>query len=224
MDDGSNLSPLFTWRSALCESDLPPTTRHVLLTLSLHMNERGGSCFPSSRILAAETGLTRRTVESHLRKAVALGWIEKAPQSRRSDGTFTPAQYRAMRPGERASHGPGETDALPGETDDIDQGKEIPHRTSVQRGRQKQGVNTPPKSPPRNNGGGGKEKTTADRDWEIVLEKLRNRQRRCLSKMSDEGRDALGQIGGLDLLTSANASDVRHIRRDFMKLHPDAPP
>jgi len=41
----SRFSPLFTWRSAIAESHLPPTTKLVAVMLSLHMNERGGSCF-----------------------------------------------------------------------------------------------------------------------------------------------------------------------------------
>ena len=73
------LSPLFTWRSAIASEHGPKdsTTRHVLLTLSLHMNEKGGSCYPSTRTLADETGLTRRTVEKHLAKAHKQGWLSK---------------------------------------------------------------------------------------------------------------------------------------------------
>ena len=50
----AQLSALFTWRSAICESGLPPTARHVALTLSLHMNERGGSAFPGATLLATD--------------------------------------------------------------------------------------------------------------------------------------------------------------------------
>lgn len=72
-----SLSPLFTWRSAVASVAGPesPTTRHVLLTLSLHMNERGGSCFPSTRTLESETGLSRRAVEAHLQAAEESGWL-----------------------------------------------------------------------------------------------------------------------------------------------------
>lgn len=67
--------PLFSWRQAILESDLPPTTRHVLLTLSCYMNDVGQSCFPSTARLARETGLTKRTVITHLHKSRELGWI-----------------------------------------------------------------------------------------------------------------------------------------------------
>lgn len=76
----ADLSPLFTWRSVVASEHGPPssTRRHVLLTLSLHMNERGGSCFPSTRTLAQETGLSRKTVEKHLRTANEEGWIDRS--------------------------------------------------------------------------------------------------------------------------------------------------
>jgi hypothetical protein len=72
------LSKLFTWRDALISEYGPgPTTRHVLLTLSLHMDKDGGSCFPSTKKTARETGLSERTVCTHLEIAKAQGWIEK---------------------------------------------------------------------------------------------------------------------------------------------------
>lgn len=75
MTSERNLSPLFTWRSAVVESDLPPIARHVALTLSLHMNERGGSCFPSIQTLASETGLSKPSVISGIRQLEAGGFL-----------------------------------------------------------------------------------------------------------------------------------------------------
>jgi hypothetical protein len=73
------LAPLFTWRSAVSSPHGPKdaTTKHVLLALSLYMNERGGSCFPSIVTLAADTGLNERTVRDHLSLAVQDGWITR---------------------------------------------------------------------------------------------------------------------------------------------------
>lgn len=71
----ARLSPLFTWRGAIADSGLPATTRHVALTLSLHMNERGGSAFPSHATLARESGLSDRAVGEHLRKLRDEGWL-----------------------------------------------------------------------------------------------------------------------------------------------------
>jgi hypothetical protein len=77
----TNLSALFTWRSAISspESGLTPTEHHVGLTLSLHMNELGGSCFPSiDPTLHEETcGRSAATIRTALNQLVALGWLDR---------------------------------------------------------------------------------------------------------------------------------------------------
>lgn len=74
------LAPLFTWRSAICESDLSPVVRHVALTLSLYMNERGGSAHPGAARLANETGLHISTVRQALSTLVAGEWLALVAQ------------------------------------------------------------------------------------------------------------------------------------------------
>lgn len=92
-----NFKPLFSWRSAICESDLAPTTRHVALTLSMHMNERGGSCFPSQETQASETGLAVKTVAEHLKILTEAGWLAKKV-IRRGEGRGTRVEYSATNP------------------------------------------------------------------------------------------------------------------------------
>ena len=70
------LKPLFTWRSAIAESDLKPATKHVGLTLSLHMSERGDSCFPGKPLLSAETGYDVRTVDRALKELSEKRWLD----------------------------------------------------------------------------------------------------------------------------------------------------
>lgn len=65
----------YTWRGGVIKSDLPSTTRHVLLTLSCHFNDAGEACYPSTRLLAEETGLSERAVITHLIRARELGWL-----------------------------------------------------------------------------------------------------------------------------------------------------
>jgi hypothetical protein len=71
----TDFAPLFTWRSAICDSGLAPTTRLVALVLSLHMNERGGSCWPSQVTLSAESGLSVRAIREHLNVLEDGGWL-----------------------------------------------------------------------------------------------------------------------------------------------------
>lgn len=67
----------WNWRELVASEHGPasPTTRHVLLTLSLHMNEHGESCFPSQELLAKRTGLSERAVRTHLDLAEKQGFI-----------------------------------------------------------------------------------------------------------------------------------------------------
>ncbi|MEO8101349.1 MAG: helix-turn-helix domain-containing protein [Betaproteobacteria bacterium] len=65
----------WSWRQRLLESSLPGTTRHVLLTLSMHVNDAGEPCYPTVRLLAKETGRSRKTVMEQLEIGETEGWI-----------------------------------------------------------------------------------------------------------------------------------------------------
>lgn len=58
----------------------------MLLTLSLHMSEKGDSCFPGMELLAEETGLSRSTVSAAIKEAHELGWIDKTSGGGRGKG------------------------------------------------------------------------------------------------------------------------------------------
>lgn len=77
----STISPLFSWRSVIIDSDLPATAKLVALCLSMHMSERGDSCFPSITTQCQETGLSRSTVCGHLKL------LEEGAFLRRETGT-----------------------------------------------------------------------------------------------------------------------------------------
>lgn len=80
----ATLSPLFSWRSSVVSSELSPTTKHVALTLSLYMSERGDSAFPSVATLVNDTSLAERTVQGHLLKLVDGGWLTAKTRTGRS--------------------------------------------------------------------------------------------------------------------------------------------
>ncbi len=68
-------SKAWSWRHAIIKSELPATTRHVLLTLSCYMNELGEGCYPTTKTLASATGLSERAICTHLDKAHTTGWL-----------------------------------------------------------------------------------------------------------------------------------------------------
>ena len=65
----------WTWQHAVADSDLPATTRHVLLTIALYMNKFGGGSYPTTKTLAEKTGLSERAVCTHIQVAKEHGFL-----------------------------------------------------------------------------------------------------------------------------------------------------
>jgi len=126
-DGTGRLSPLLTWRASIASKDsqLPSTTRHVALTLSLHMAEKGDSCYPGTALLADETGLSELTVRNHLQILADRGWltIKRPPHQGRGQYTqyivTTPKRGQEVTPLEPEKRGyevtPSEKKGLPDE-------------------------------------------------------------------------------------------------------------
>jgi hypothetical protein len=82
---------VIAWRDAVVASDLPASSRLVLLVLSTHMNAAGGSCHPGTRRLAQESGLSRNTVLDALKACIDDGWLEVEPGIGRRTNAYTAA-------------------------------------------------------------------------------------------------------------------------------------
>jgi len=92
------IAPLFTWRSAVVTSDLTSTQRHVALTLSLYMNERGGSAFPGATRLSEDCGLHVSTVRRALSDLADLGWLQLVSRGGKRGESRKANEYVATRP------------------------------------------------------------------------------------------------------------------------------
>lgn len=79
-------------------STLPSTTRHVLLTLGRRMESDGTNCYPSVRTIAARTGLSGRTVCTHLEAAVASGWLKRSVRGRGAGQAWRGYEYHPAVP------------------------------------------------------------------------------------------------------------------------------
>jgi len=66
---------IWSWRQAIIEADLKPTTKHLLLTLSVYMNEVGQSCYPNIETICKATGLSNRAVLNHIEFAKDAGFL-----------------------------------------------------------------------------------------------------------------------------------------------------
>ena len=71
----SGSSKAWTWRHAFASSALPATTKAVLHTLGMFMNELGEGCYPSVADICRYSGLDKKTVLKHLAAARDAGWI-----------------------------------------------------------------------------------------------------------------------------------------------------
>jgi Helix-turn-helix domain len=90
------LSP-YEWQRAILASDLPSTTKLVLMALSMHLNKGTGLAFPSIRMLMKDTGLSNKAVIKHLRGAERAGWIETGNYGYFDQNSIEPRPLRLVR-------------------------------------------------------------------------------------------------------------------------------
>src|SRR4051812_41969679 len=76
-DPAQELSFLFKWRKSVAAAGpgLSSKAHLVALTLSLHMNRDGGSCFPGVDLLAKECNLNRKTISRAVSELERSGYI-----------------------------------------------------------------------------------------------------------------------------------------------------
>lgn len=67
-------------------ADISPTSRTVYRALLQYANRETWSCFPSVKTLAYDTGLSERTVRTHLNILVKKELILKFPRKRQDNG------------------------------------------------------------------------------------------------------------------------------------------
>lgn len=75
MKANRNWKPLFTWRAAIGQSDLPSTARLVAFAMGMYMSEMGVSAYPSAAELAQVTGLGISTVRQYRGMLEEEGWV-----------------------------------------------------------------------------------------------------------------------------------------------------
>ena len=66
---------IWGWEDAITKSNLEPMTRLVLLTLRTYMNAKNEQCFPGAKKIAQSSGMSLRSVFTHLHKAEKAGFV-----------------------------------------------------------------------------------------------------------------------------------------------------
>lgn len=70
-------APLYTWRSAVTESNLPAGAKLIALTLSLYLTEKQTVAWPSQKTLAHDSGMGERSVRRHLALLEERGYLRR---------------------------------------------------------------------------------------------------------------------------------------------------
>jgi hypothetical protein len=93
------------WRELFASKHGPsdPSTRLVLFVLALHMNPQGENAFPSQALIATRTGLSERSVRTHLAQAKKAGWVGITERRRAQQAWFV-NEYTATIPDEVAQY------------------------------------------------------------------------------------------------------------------------
>lgn len=124
--------PVWTWRDAVRQSAVAPLTKLVCYSIANYLTDVGQGCWPSTRTLMADTGLSNRSVATHIAAAVEAGLLAverkvggdgrfqltrylprfpdnavlaRAPADMRAAHDDAEAETEAEIPGEGASHG-----------------------------------------------------------------------------------------------------------------------
>lgn len=88
---------VWSWRNAIQRAQLAPFTKLVLLNLSVYMNDLGESCYPTTSQQAADTGMSERSVCTHLQLATDAGFLTKSTHGFGGQG-WRRNEYSAVMP------------------------------------------------------------------------------------------------------------------------------
>lgn len=106
-------SRAWSWRHAVTLSNLTGECRHLLLTMSIFMNEEGGSCFPEIATLMERTGKGKTWVHKYLNEAEKAGWLLREQVSRKKKN----GDNRGWRRNEYQASWPDENDVVEVDSD-----------------------------------------------------------------------------------------------------------
>lgn len=82
-DEGSQV-PVWTWRDAIRQAKVPTLTKTICWALANYISDVGEGCYPGVKRLMADTGMSNRSVATHLQNAVDAGLLHIERAERRA--------------------------------------------------------------------------------------------------------------------------------------------
>lgn len=67
--------PVWSWRDAIRQAPIPPLTKLVCYSLANYLSDAGEGCYPSIERLMDDTGLSNKSLSTHLANAVEAGLV-----------------------------------------------------------------------------------------------------------------------------------------------------
>ena len=67
--------PVWTWRDAVRQCAIPPLTKLVCYSIANYLSDVGAGCFPGIATLMRDTGLSNRSLATHIQNAVDAGLL-----------------------------------------------------------------------------------------------------------------------------------------------------
>ena len=93
-----NTNNYFIWRKSFTADDrLTATTRLVLHTIHIYMDDKSLEAYPSRTTLAKDTGLSEKSISKHTEAAEKLGWLKKF-KAKQSGNQFLNNIYKGIFP------------------------------------------------------------------------------------------------------------------------------
>src|SRR5690554_1424273 len=91
--------PVWTWRDAVRKASVPPLTKLVCWGIANYLSDVGEGCFPTIKMLMADTGLSNKSLTVHVQRAVEYGLLE-VTRERGPDGRVRRTIYHPRFPDE----------------------------------------------------------------------------------------------------------------------------
>lgn len=100
----------WSWRHAFAKSELPSTTKLVLHTIGLFMNETGSGSYPTVKQIMELSTLSNKAVIKHIKIAIEEGWLRSKVHGFRGQ-KWKNHEYEAHWPNENGDGKAGEPQA-----------------------------------------------------------------------------------------------------------------
>lgn len=89
--------PVWSWRDAVRKADVPTLTKALCWALANYMSDAGEACWPSMEALQADTGMSERSITTHLGHAKRAQLLD-AKRARDARGYLGPYKFHPRFP------------------------------------------------------------------------------------------------------------------------------